>query len=241
MGVIILFLAVLGVIAAWWLSHQRLLAKPWLEAGPIGDATDVGTSPIPAAKVGLGFFVVVAGTLFTLFLSAYFMRMQMGDWKPLPVPTLLWFNTFLLILSSIALQWARGATRRDDLDGLTFGLIGAAVTSLGFIGGQIVAWYQLANAGYSLAANPANTFFYVLTAAHGLHVFGGLIALGRTAEKVWHSDRASQVALSVELCAIYWHFLLLVWLILFGLLLLKPGDSVSEFLTRCIQLIPGAR
>ncbi len=241
MGVIILFLAVLGVIAAWWLSHQRLMAKPWLEAGAIGDVPGTGASPVPASKLGLGFFIVVASALFALFLSAYSMRMQMGDWRPPPVPALLWLNTFLLILSSIALQLARAATRRDDMEGLTFGLIGAGVTSLGFLGGQIVAWYQLASAGYGLATNPAITFFYVLTAAHGLHVFGGMVALGRTANKVWRSERASQVHLSVELCAIYWHFLLLVWLILFGLLLLKPEDSVSEFLVRCIQLVPGAR
>ena len=241
MGVIILFLAVLGAIAAWWLSHQRLMAKPWLEAGPVGDVSGAGSPPISSAKVGLGFFIVVAGALFTLFLSAYFMRMQMGDWRPLPVPALLWFNTFVLILSSLALQWARAAAKRDEMDGVTFGLLGAGVTSLGFLGGQIVAWHQLANAGYGLASNPANTFFYVLTAVHGLHVFGGIVALGRTASKVWHSERVSQVRLSVDLCAIYWHFLLLVWLILFGLLLMEPGDSFAEFLVRCIQLIPGSR
>lgn len=241
MGVIILFLAVVGVIAAWWLSHQRLMARPWLEAGPIGDVPGTGASPLPPAKIGLGLFVVVAGALFALFLSAYFMRMQMGDWRPLPVPVLLWFNTFLLILSSVALQWARAAARRDEMEGVTFGLLGAGVTSLAFLVGQIVAWYQLVDAGYGLASNPANTFFYVLTAAHGLHVFGGIVALARTADKVWRSERASQVRLSVELCAIYWHFLLLVWLILFGLLLLEPGDSFSEFLVRCIQLIPGTR
>ncbi|ARQ02756.1 cytochrome-c oxidase [Pseudorhodoplanes sinuspersici] len=217
------------------------MAKPWLEAGPVGEVSGAGSSQISPAKVGLGFFIVVAGALFTLFLSAYFMRMQMGDWRPLPVPALLWFNTFVLILSSIALQWARVAANRDEMDGVTFGLLGAGVTSLGFLGGQIIAWHQLASAGYGLASNPANTFFYVLTAAHGLHVLGGIVALGRTANKVWHSERASQVRLSVDLCAIYWHFLLLVWLILFGLLLMEPGDSFTEFLVRCIQLIPGSR
>jgi cytochrome c oxidase subunit 3 len=240
-GVIILFLAALGAIAAWWLSHQRMMAKPWLEAGPVDDISGGGSSPISSAKVGLGFLIVVAGALFTLFLSAYFMRMQMGDWRPLPVPALLWFNTILLILSSIALQWARAAAKRDEMEGVTFGLLGASVTSLGFLGGQIVAWHQLANAGYGLASNPANAFFYVLTAVHGLHVLGGIVALGRTANKVWHSERVSQVRVSVELCAIYWHFLLLVWLILFGLLLMEPNDSFAEFLVRCIQLIPGSR
>jgi cytochrome c oxidase subunit III len=61
----------------------------------------------------------------------------------------------------------------------------------------------------------------VLTAVHGLHLLGGLVALGRTTEKVWHGVDAEQTRLSVELCAIYWHFLLLVWLLLFGVLLLS--------------------
>ena len=82
--------------------------------------------------------------------------------------------------------------------------------------GQLVAWRQLGAAGYFLATNPANTFFYLLTALHGLHVFGGLVALGRTGERCGGGD---DVRLSVELCAIYWHFLLVVWLLLFGLLL----------------------
>lgn len=241
MSVIILFLAVIGVIAAWWLSHQRLMAKPWLEAGPIGDVPQAGRSSQPPAKIGLGIFLVVAGALFTLLLSAYFMRMQMGDWRPLPVPALLWFNTFVLILSSVALQWAQVAARRDDFEGMTFGLLGAGVTSLAFLVGQIVAWRQLVEAGYGLATNPANSFFYVLTAAHGLHVVGGIVALGRTAVKAWRSETASQARLSIELCAIYWHFLLLVWLILFGLLLMEPGDSFADFLVRCIQSIPGTR
>lgn len=241
MSVIILFLAVVGVIAAWWLSHQRLMAKPWLEAGPIGDVSHADARTQPSAKIGLGVFLVVVGALFTLLLSAYFMRMQMGDWRPLPVPALLWFNTFVLILSSVALQWASVAARRDQPEAMTFALVGAGVTSLAFLIGQIVAWRQLVDAGYGLATNPANTFFYLLTAAHGLHVTGGIIALARTARKVWRSESVRQVRLSVELCAIYWHFLLLVWLVLFGLLLMEPGDSLAEFLVRCIQFIPGTR
>lgn len=241
MGIIVLFLAVLVVIAAWWLSQQRLMSKPWLEAGPIGSVSSTGASPLPAAKIGLGFFIVVASALFTLFLSAYSMRMQMGDWRPLPVPPLLWFNTFVLVLSSAALQWARGAARRDEPENIKAGLLAAGACTLVFLAGQIAAWHQLNAAGYGLASNPANAFFYVLTAAHALHVFGGLVALGRTVDKAWRGVSMGKLRLSVELCAIYWHFLLLVWLLLFALLLVEPGDTFAELIARCVQLIPGAR
>lgn len=241
MSVVILLLVVLGVIAGWWLSRQRLMAKPWLEAGPIGDVSGTGASPLPAAKIGLGIFIAVASVLFALFLSAYFMRMELADWRPLPVPTLLWFNTVMLVLSSVALQWARVAVRRDAIESVKGGLLGAGVCSLVFLAGQIVAWRQLTDAGYGLASNPANAFFYMLTAAHALHVIGGLVALSGTADKVWRDARIGQVRLSVELCAAYWHFLLLVWLILFGLLLAGPGNALVEFFARCSTFVLGTR
>jgi cytochrome c oxidase subunit 3 len=240
-GIIILFLAVVGAVAAWWLAHQRLMAKPWLEAGPIGDVPGTGGPPLPAAKIGLGVFIVVASALFVLFLSAYAIRMQMGDWRPLPAPHLLWFNTLLLVLSSVALQWSQAAARRGDEENVKTGIIATGIFSLAFLAGQILAWFELVDAGYGLASNPANTFFYLLTAAHGLHVLGGLVALARTAGKVWRGVAFARVRLSVELCAVYWHFLLLVWLVLFALLLVQPGDAFAEFLARCVQFIPGTR
>jgi cytochrome c oxidase subunit III len=215
---IILFMAGLAAIAGWWLSHQRLGAKPWLEQGVTVDLREEGTSSLPAAKIGLGVFLAVVGSLFALFISAYSMRMNMVDWRALPVPSLLWFNTGVLILSSVALQWAYMAARRNDIDGAIVGLCAGGASAVTFLVGQLLAWRQLGAAGYFLASNPANSFFYLITALHGLHLIGGLVALGRTTAKVWRGAEMIQVRLSVELCAIYWHFLLLVWLVLLGLL-----------------------
>src|SRR6266849_6387090 len=111
-------MAGIAAIAGWWLSQQRLAAKPWLEEGVAVDLLEEGTSSLPAAKIGLGVFLGVVGSLFALFVSAYSMRMNMIDWRALPVPRLLWFNTGVLVLSSVALQWAQVAARRDDVDGV---------------------------------------------------------------------------------------------------------------------------
>jgi cytochrome c oxidase subunit III len=219
MAITVALIAVLLAIAGWWLSHQRLTAKPWLEAGAVDEFPATEASPLPAAKIGLGVFLAVAGSLFALFTSAYFMRMHMGDWHHLPVPRLLWLNTGVLVASSVALQWAQGAARRGQLDGVKAGLLGGALTALLFLAGQLLAWRQLAAEGHFVASGPASSFFYLLTAVHGLHLLGGLVALGRTVGKVWRGDGPDQVRLSVELCATYWHFLLLVWLVLFGLLM----------------------
>jgi len=230
---IILFMAGIVAIAGWWLSQQRLGAKPWMEQGVMVDVREERTSSLPPAKIGLGVFLAVVGSLFALFISAYSMRMDMVDWRTLPVPRLLWFNTGVLVTSSIALQWAHVAARRNNMDGVIIGLCAGGASALLFLVGQLLAWRQLSLAGYFVASNPANSFFYLITAVHGLHLMGGLIALGRTVAKVWRGAEMIQLRLSVELCAIYWHFLLLVWLVLLALL----TGWTDDFVAICRQLL----
>jgi cytochrome c oxidase subunit III len=233
MSAIILFMAGIAAIAGWWLSQQRLAAKPWLEEGVTADLREHSTSSLPPAKIGLGVFLAVVGSLFALFISAYSMRMNMVDWRALPVPRLLWLNTGVLVLSSVALQWAYVAARRNDMNGVIVGLGAGGASAVTFLLGQLLAWQQLSAAGYFVASNPANSFFYLITAVHGLHLMGGLVALGRTTAKVWRGAEMIQVRLSVELCAIYWHFLLLVWLVLLGLL----TGWTDDFVDICRQLL----
>lgn len=178
-------------------------------------------------------FLAVVGSLFALFISAYSMRMELIDWRSMPVPKLLWFNTGVLIVSSAALQWAQVAARRDDGDNVLIGLLAGGVSAVVFVIGQLLAWQQLNVAGYFLTANPANAFFYLITAVHGLHVLGGLAALGRTIAKAWRGVEVSRLRLSVELCTMYWHFLLLVWLILLALL----TGWADDFAAICRQLL----
>lgn len=235
MTIVVAFLVIVIGIAAWWLSTQRIMSKPWLEIGIVDEAP--GTRPPPTAKIGLGIFLVVAGALFALSISAYSMRLQAADWWPLPVPRLLWFNTGLLILASAALEWAKMEARRADLDGVRSGLIGAGVFTIAFVIGQLLVWRELVGEGYFLASNPANAFFYLMTGLHGLHVLGGLIALGRVTLRAFDTYEVGgargKLRLGLELCAIYWHFLLFVWLVLFVLLAGWAGD----FLEICRQVL----
>ena len=234
MSITILFVLVpIGAIIAWWLSQQRLTAKPWLEVGAIGEVPGTGALSLPAATIGLGVFLAVVSSLFALFISAYFMRMQVADWAQMPAPKVLWFNTGVLILSSVALQYAQVAARRGRMEGVGDGLIVGGLFAFTFLVGQFFAWQQLNAAGYFLATNPANAFFYLLTGLHGLHLLGGLVALVLTIDKVWRGFELPQVRLSVKLCAIYWHYLLLLWLVLFTLLTPWVGD----FAVICRQLL----
>ncbi len=220
MGATILFFAGLAVIAVWWLSKHRIASKPWLEQGAAGELPGTGVSSMPVAKIGLGVLLAALGSLFALFISAYLMRMQVFDWRPVPKPALLWINSGVLMLSSAALQWARGAADRRDRRGMRTGLFAAAAAALVFLAGQLVAWGQLTATGYFLTSNPASSFFYLITALHGVHLIGGLVALGAVTVKGWREDDPRLLRLNLDLCSMYWDFLLLMWLVLFGLLLL---------------------
>jgi cytochrome c oxidase subunit III len=184
--------------------------------GGNGGGPFTGGLPLPKAKLGLWVFMGVVTVLFSIIVSAYNARMGFPDWQPLPEPRLLWLNTGALIVSSAAMQWARIAAPRGRLDDVRVALLVGGVFAWAFLAGQLWAWQQLGAAGYLVATNPANSFFYLITALHGLHLLGGLGAWAKTTVKVW---RGFDVGLSVQLCAVYWHFLLVVWLVLFSLML----------------------
>jgi cytochrome c oxidase subunit 3 len=151
--------------------------------------------------------------------------------RPAPQLRLLWANTIVLILSSAALQWAQVSVRRGQMNRMRVGLLAGGAFAVVFLIGQILAWRQLASMDYFEATNPAVAFFYLITGLHGLHLLGGLVAWGRTAARVWGDFDVAKVRQSVELCTIYWHFLLLVWLVLFGLLF--SGNNLNLLLTIC--------
>ncbi|UXS41442.1 cytochrome-c oxidase [Agrobacterium tumefaciens] len=233
MSAILVFMAGIAGIIGWWMARQRLASKPWLEVGLAGDAPQMQGSSATIVKVGLGIFLAVVGALFTLLISAYLGRMGGADWWGIPIPGLLWVNTAALAASSLALQWAKTETRPDHRDRLNAALVTAFATAVFFVAGQFLAWRQLISAGYVLADNPSNSFFYMITGLHGLHILGGLFVLGRTAIRARREPLSARMRLSVELCAIYWHFMLVVWLVLFALF----AGWANSFVDLCRQLV----
>jgi len=195
---------------------RQLMSKPWETPGNIGPDGDEIT-PLPDRKIGLWAFIAVMASIFTLFIVAYNMRIELTtDWIAIPKPKILWLNTALLILASIAFERTKLAAHRKRVGAIKLNLLAGGVLTLGFLIGQTIAWQQLLASGYVINANPANAFFYLLTGLHGLHLIGGLWVWSRATLRVW---RGFEVTLSVELCTTYWHSLLLIWIVLFGLLL----------------------
>ena len=169
-----------------------------------------------AAGTGLWVFIGVASTLFALFIVAYGMRMDSGgDWTALALPRQLWLSSALLVAGSVLLQGASGAAQAGRWDSARRLLWAGGACALAFLASQWWAWQALQAARVTLAGNPAASFFYLLTAMHGLHVLGGLVAWAVTAQLAWERADARRLALRIALCARYWHFLLLLWAVLF--------------------------
>jgi cytochrome c oxidase subunit III len=222
-----LFIAMLTAITVWWLLIQQLKDKPWMKQGVVPTSQETVTSSAP--KVGLWVFLAVVSSLFGLFASAYMMRVAghggLAVWQPLDEPNVLWINTLVLVLASGAMQVARNRVDKDDFAGGRSYFLSAGVLTVVFLAGQMLAWQQARTGGNFTPGSPAYAFFVLLTALHGLHLIGGLWVLGRTTTRLFRGIDASNVVarsrarMSVQLCTTYWHWLLLIWLGVFALLL----------------------
>ena len=226
MSLSVAYAALATGIVVWLILVRKLSTKSW-EAQPASAVDAAGAPRWPSARVGLWIFLAVITSLFGLFVSAYYMRLNghhgagpATDWVQLSEPPVLWLNTILLIAASVAMQAARRAVRAGSVERSSSALLGGGLLTLAFLGGQFYAWTQVRESEFFSPLNPAVAFFYLLTAVHGLHLLGGLYVWGRTLLRARRPDvELIDVRLSVELCSVYWHFLLLVWLGLFAVML----------------------
>lgn len=218
MEFILLVLAVIMAALLGWLLKQTFNVQPW-----IAEAVDETANQAPlganAKTVALTTLLAVVTSFFALIMSAYGLRMDFGDWVPLAEPELLWINTGMLLLASLVFQWTRNGAVSGSASRLKPGLVVTGLLTIGFLGGQFVVWRMLSASGQYISSNPANAFFYLLTVAHAVHILGGLYVWARATLRVFNGAHPDSVRESVVLCTVYWHFLLLVWLVMFGLLL----------------------
>jgi cytochrome c oxidase subunit 3 len=198
---------------------SKVTARPWEHAGELEGLHGEFLPTRSASRTGLLMFLAVVSSFFLLFIISYYTRSLFPDWEKLADPGILWFNTFALVLASIAMQMASNAAKRKTDARMRNYLIVGGVLTLVFIAGQWMAWDQLVAAGFYAQENPAFAFFYLVTGLHALHLMGGLLFLGRLGVNLSREDKRAKVRDSVMLCATYWHYLLLVWLLLFTLLL----------------------
>ncbi|MBL4906365.1 MAG: cytochrome c oxidase subunit 3 [Sneathiella sp.] len=203
---------------------KTVTSKPWTREQALLDDQFQGSAfQASPATLGLRIFLGVVTVLFLLLYVAYSGRIVFPDWRGLPEPSLLWVNTIVLILCSLVYMRAQSAAATGRMGPFKNNLLLAGLLSLTFVLGQLLAWRELVDLGFYASVNPINGFFYLLTGLHGVHLLGGLIVWLHTALKAFRGENPAALAQTTRLLAHYWHFLLLIWIVIFV--------SVPQFLT----------
>jgi cytochrome c oxidase subunit 3 len=178
-------------------------------------------SPAPrrySTAIALG---IVSILMFFMALSSAFIVLRRGSsvWVTVHLPMVLWANTAILLGSSFTLEAARRRLSLADLRG--FRKFWTVTTVLGFlfVAGQLIAWRQLVAQGVYIASNQASSFFYIFTAAHGVHLLGGVAALLYVLIRKVETANLSR-SLAAEVASYYWHFMDGLWIFLLALLYL---------------------
>lgn len=188
---------------------------------PLGrNGGDHRPSPPPnTARIGMLLALASVSMLFIAFTSAYIFRLGIvGDWTRLAMPPILPMNTALLFASSVTLELSRRALA-GHATVYRFWLAGTLLLGMCFLGGQILAWQWLVGQGVLLTSGPHIAFFYTLTAAHALHVAGGLCALGILVYRARRAPSGSTMfTRRFGVTSMYWHFMGVLWVYLLLLL-----------------------
>lgn len=186
------------------------------------------TRPVPgAAPIGMALFLLSLGMLFAASLVAYFaVRFNdagMAKWHPDGVgglPNSLWASTFVLVISSITMHYALMSARADDQPGIRWGMFFTTLLGAVFLAAQAWSWRELYAMQVDATSSLYGWTFYMLTALHGLHIVCGLIPLAVTTVRAKRGAYTAAEHTGITLCAMYWHFLDAVWIVLFATLML---------------------
>ena len=173
----------------------------------------------------LGAWVAISSILmlFVALTSAYIVRSASGnDWQPIAMPKVLWLSTALILISSMTMEISRRSLKQQRHAGYGRWLMITVALGLAFLATQLFAWRQLVRQGVYMASNPYNSFFYLFTAAHGLHLLGGILALAylsvRTTRKRSTVEGELRRVGAADAATIHWHFMDGLWVALFLLL-----------------------
>jgi cytochrome c oxidase subunit 3 len=212
---------------------------PFQQKATTGGPPMGGFKGMSTEKVAVYVLLAVASSMFMLFMLAYLIRSNVGDWDTLSQPwnplsnrSQLWLNTAMLLCSSISFEYARRMVKAGNETGILRGLMLAGLFAVAFLIGQVAVWQQLIDQGYYLNTNPANSFFYMLTALHGAHLILGLTFWSNTMGRAWFGKSPAKVAKTTDMCATFWHFLFVLWLLLF-FILAGPPETIALLATYC--------
>src|SRR6187402_2399795 len=171
-------------------------------------------------KFALWLFISSVVMLFASLTSAYIVREAEGNWVYFELPRLFYVTSVIVILSSITLQLAYSAAKKDDLQKVKLWIVLTSVLGVAFLVGQFLAWQDLVVNSIYLVGNPSGSFLYIITGLHALHVVCAVVFLFVVLAAAFQFKVHSQRLAQMEMCLTYWHFLSVLWLYLFVFLLM---------------------
>ena len=171
-------------------------------------------------KFGMWLFMASVMMMFMSLTSAYIVRQAEGNWVFFELPSLFYITSVIIVASSITMQWAFFAAKKDQAKTVRILLLVSSVFGLLFLVGQFFGWKQLVANSIYLVGNPSGSFLYILTGLHGLHIISAIIFLLIMLNASFKGKVHSQDMTKMEMCTTYWHFLGGLWLYLFIFLLL---------------------
>ncbi|MFZ9505322.1 MAG: cytochrome c oxidase subunit 3 [Cyclobacteriaceae bacterium] len=166
-------------------------------------------------KFAMWLFLATVVMIFASMTSAYIVRRAEGDWKLFELPSLFYWTSIIIVASSVTMHLAYLNAKKNLLQKTQTWITATALLGLGFLVGQFYAWGQLVSSNVYFVGNPSESFVYVLSGLHGLHLVSAVIFL----LIVWNSARLGKMGpkslAQIEMCVTYWHFLGGLWLYLF--------------------------
>jgi cytochrome c oxidase subunit 3 len=206
------------------------------EHSPVAGLAHDSTGGISNVVLGMLLFITSEVMFFAGLFAAYFnVRANAPQWPPINPETAEPFHlailpfvgpaTVLLILSSFTCQFAVWAIRRGDRTAFLRNIAVTFIIGVVFLIMQGIDYALLASEGITLSAGTFGTTYFTLTGFHGAHVFGGAIMLGVVLYRGMAGQFSAKHHDAVEAASLYWHFVDVVWILLFSLLYLLPGNA----------------
>jgi heme/copper-type cytochrome/quinol oxidase subunit 3 len=134
-------------------------------------------------------------------------------------------SSFVLLASSLTMVLAHNAALDKDYPRMRLWLLGTALLGLTFVGGQVYEFTAFYREGLSISTNLFGTTFYTLTGFHGVHVTVGILMLLILVVLSWRGSLSDDPAFPVEMVGLYWHFVDIVWIVIFTLVYLIPSPQ----------------
>lgn len=171
-------------------------------------------------KFAMWLFIGSVVMLFAALTSAYIVRQAEGNWLFFELPGLFTTSTIVILLSSVAMQWAYWSAKKDNLEMVKIMVTVTSILGLAFLVLQFEGWKELVANQVYLVGNPSGSFLYIITGLHGLHLISAIIFLLIVLVATYRYKVHSRNLTQMEMCTTYWHFLGGLWLYLFVFLLL---------------------